>query len=180
MDQKGWHSRGYLPHFDSQDVVQFVTFRLADSLPKEALLKLRGAERAESLRDELLDQGLGVCWLRSDRIARIVGDAFLVFDGERYRLHAWTIMPNHVHVLLTVLPATPLGTIVSSWKRFTARKANSEISRIGAFWQDDYWDRFIRNNDHFAATESYIDLNPVKAGLVEEAHLWPWGSARLR
>jgi putative transposase len=117
MDHKGWHSRGYLPHFDSQDVVQFVTFRLADSLPKEAVLKLRGTARPESLRDELLDQGLGACWLRSDRIARIVEDAFLVFDGERYRLHAWTIMPNHVHVLLTVLPATPLGTIVSSWKR---------------------------------------------------------------
>jgi putative transposase len=142
MDHKGWHSRGYLPHFDSQDVVQFVTFRLADSLPKEALLNLRGAARAESLRDELL--------------------------------------PNHVHVLPTVLPATPLGTIVSSWKRFTARKANSEIGRTGAFWQDDYWDRFIRNDDHFTTTESYIDLNPVKAGLVEEAHLWPWGSARLR
>jgi putative transposase len=180
MDHKGWHSRGYLPHFDSQDAVQFVTFRLADSLPQEAVLKLRGAARPESLRDELLDQGLGACWLRSDRIARIVEDAFLVFDGERYRLHAWTIMPNHVHVLLTVLPTTPLGTIVSSWKRFTARKANSEISRTGAFWQDDYWDRFIRNDDHFVATQSYIDLNPVKAGLVEEAHLWPWGSARLR
>jgi hypothetical protein len=149
MDHKGWHSRGYLPHFDSQDVVQFVTFRLADSLPKEALLNLRGAARAESLRDELFDQGLGACWLRSDRIARIVEDAFL-------------------------------GAIVGSWKRFTARKANSEIGRTGAFWQDDYWDRFIRNDDHFTATEIYVDLNPVKAGLVEEAHLWPWGSARLR
>jgi hypothetical protein len=84
MDHKGWHSRGYLPHFDSQDVVQFVTFRLADSLPKEAVLKLRGTARPESLRDELLDQGLGACWLRSDPIARIVEDAFLVFDGERY------------------------------------------------------------------------------------------------
>jgi REP element-mobilizing transposase RayT len=73
-----------------------------------------------------------------------------------------------------------LSAIVSSWKRFTARKANSDIGRAGAFWQDDYWDRFIRNEDHFAATESYIDLNPVKAGLVEDARLWPWGSARLR
>jgi hypothetical protein len=128
MDHKGWYSRGCLPHFDSRDVIQFVTFRLADSLPKEAVLRL----------------------------------------------------PNHVHVLLTVLPGKPLGTIVSSWKRFTAREANREIGRAGAFWQDDYWDRFIRNDEHFAATESYIDLNPVKAGLVAEAHLWPWGSARFR
>src|SRR3981081_4088405 len=106
MDHKGWHSRGYLPHFDSQDVVQFVTFRLADSLPQEAVVKLRGAARPESLRDELLDQGWGACWLRSDSIARIVEDAFLVFDGERYRLHAWTIMPNHVHVSSRSFPAS--------------------------------------------------------------------------
>ena len=89
-------------------------------------------------------------------------------------------MPNHVHVLLSILPGHPLGTIVSSWKRFTAREANIVLGRKGDFWQGDYWDRFIRNEEHFSATESYIDLNPVKAGLVEEAHLRPWGSARLR
>jgi putative transposase len=180
MDHKGWHSRGYLPHFDSQDVVQFVTFRLADSLPKEAALRLRDAAQPESLRDEFLDKGWGACWLRDDRIAEIVEQAFLIFDAERYRLHAWTIMPNHVHVLLSVLPGRPLGDIVSSWKRFTAREANIVLGRAGAFWQVDYWDRFIRNEEHFSATESYIDLNPVKAGLVAEAHLWPRGSARLR
>ena len=89
-------------------------------------------------------------------------------------------MPNHVHVLLTALPGRPLGSIVGSWKRFTAREANLLLGRTGDFWQLDYWDRFIRNEEHFAATESYIDLNPVKAGLVSEARLWPWGSARLR
>ena len=129
MDHKGWHSRGYLPHFDSQEIVQFVTFRLADSLPKEAALRLRNAAQPESLRDEFLDRGWGACWLRNDRVAQLVEQAFMIFDGERYRLHAWTI---------------------------------------------------IRNEEHFSATESYIDLNPVKAGLVAEAHLWPWGSARLR
>jgi putative transposase len=97
MAHKGWHSRGYLPHFDSQDVVQFVTFRLADSLPKEATLRLRDAAQPESLRDEFLDKGWGACWLRDDRVAGMVEHAFLIFDAERYRLHAWTIMPNHVH-----------------------------------------------------------------------------------
>jgi REP-associated tyrosine transposase len=149
MEHKGWHSRGYLPHFDSQDVVQFVTFRLADSLPKEVVVRLRDAAQPESLRDELLDRGWGACWLRLDHVAQIVENAFLAFDGDRYRLHAWTIMPNHVHVLLTVMPGKPLGTIVSSWKRFTAREANRILGRIGAFWQDDYWDRFIRNDEHF-------------------------------
>jgi REP element-mobilizing transposase RayT len=179
MDYKGWHSRGYLPHFDSQDVVQFVTFRLADSLPEEALVRIRGALRAEALREEMLDEGAGICWLRSDEIARLVEDAFLMFDGQRYRLHAWTIMPNHVHVLLTVLSRVPLGTIVSSWKRFTARAANRVLGRTGMFWQADYWDRFIRNEQHFAATKNNIDLNPVKARLVDEPRLWPWSSARF-
>src|SRR5215831_12166769 len=120
MPHKGWHSRGYLPHFDSQDVVQFVTFRLADSLPAEALVKLRTAAKPESLRDEMLDHGWGACWLRRDDVARLVEEAFLAFDGSRYRLLAWTIMPNHVHVLFAVMSGHPLGTIVSTWKRFTA------------------------------------------------------------
>jgi REP element-mobilizing transposase RayT len=89
-------------------------------------------------------------------------------------------MPNHVHVLFTVLSLASLGDIVSSWKRFTARQANRQLGRSGAFWQTEYWDRFIRNERHFAAAESYIDQNPVKAGLVEHAQQWPHGSARLK
>src|SRR5215467_5594103 len=129
MSHKGWHSRNYLPHFDSQDVIQFVTFRLADSLPAEAIRRLKTADRAETLRHEMLDRGWGACWLRSEPIARLVEDAFLEFDAVRYRLHAWTVMPNHVHVLFTVLPETSLGSIVSSWKRFTARQANQLLKR---------------------------------------------------
>ena len=118
--------------------------------------------------------------MRKDPIGKLVEDAFLAFDGQRYRLHAWTIMPNHVHVLFSVMPDVSLGTIVSSWKRFTARQANVQLGRSGAFWQTDYWDRFIRNEAHFAAVEDYIDQNPVKAGLVSDALLWPHGSARLK
>ena len=164
MDHKGWHSRGYLPHFDSQDVVQFVTFRLADSLPKEAIARIQSAAQPESMRDEILDRGLGACWLKVGAVAHVVEQSFFAFDGSRYRLHAWTIMPNHIHVLFTVLPGKPLGTIISSWKRFSAREANTLLGRKGAFWQDDYWDRFIRNAAHYEATIDYIDLNPVKAG----------------
>jgi putative transposase len=180
MQHKGWHSRGYVPHFDSQDVIQFVTYRLADSLPQEALARLAVAAQPESLRDKMLDRGWGACWLRCAEIAKIVENAFLAFDGMRYRLHAWTVMPNHVHVLFTALPEYPLGTIVSSWKRFTAREANKQLGRNGAFWQADYWDRFVRNETHFAAAVTYIDQNPVKAGLVDADHLWPHGSARFR
>jgi putative transposase len=180
MAHKGWHSRNYLPHFDSQDVVQFVTFRLVDSLPSEALARLKDVDRPETARHEMLDKGWGACWLQAEPIARLVEDAFLAFDGTRYRMHAWTIMPNHAHVLFSVMPAHPLGEIVGSWKRFTARKANEHLGRSGSFWQTEYWDRFIRNDAHFGASEEYIDQNPVKAGLVAEPRLWPYGSARLK
>jgi putative transposase len=179
MEHKGWHSRGYLPHFDSEDTIQFVTYRLADSLPKEALARIRFAAQPESLRDEMLDCGWGACWLGRPDIAELVENAFLAFDGSRYRLHAWTIMPNHVHVLISGVAGVTLGSIVSSWKRFTAREANRQLGRNGAFWQDDYWDRFIRNEEHFFATIDYIDQNPVKAGLADQPRLWSWGSARF-
>jgi REP element-mobilizing transposase RayT len=169
-----------VPHFDSQDVTQFVTFRLADSLPAAVLARLADAARPETLRHEMLDHSWGECWLRSEPIARLVEDAFFMFDGARYRLHAWTIMPNHVHVLLTVKPDHPLGSVVGSWKRFTARKANEHLKRSGPFWQTEYWDRFVRNEAHFSAAEEYIDQNPVKAGLVSESRLWPYGSARFK
>jgi REP element-mobilizing transposase RayT len=180
MMNKGWHSRNYLPHFDSPDVVQFITFRLADSLPRQAFERLREADRAETLREDFLDEGFGACWLKSEPIARLVEDAFLQFDGDRYRLHAWTIMPNHVHVLCSMEDGTSLGKVVGSWKRFTARKANELLNRTGPFWQTEYWDRFIRNEAHFHAIDHYIDSNPVKAKLVAEARLWPYGSARLK
>jgi REP element-mobilizing transposase RayT len=89
-------------------------------------------------------------------------------------------MPNHVHVLFSIVPNVSLGTVVGSWKRFTARHANALLGRSGAFWQTDYWDRFIRNEIHFAAIETYIDQNPVKAGLVRHARDWSYGSARLK
>jgi|AraplaMF_Cvi_mMS_1032046.scaffolds.fasta_scaffold39674_2 REP element-mobilizing transposase RayT len=180
MEPKGWHSRGYLPHFDSQDVVQFVTYRLSDSLPLEALERIRLSDRPETLRDELLDRGWGACWLRQAPVAEIVEQSFFAFDGDRYRLHAWTIMPNHVHVLFGVRSEVTLSDIVASWKKFTARQANRLLGRTGPFWQADYWDRFIRNDAHFDAAVSYIDNNAVKAGLAKTPADWAWGSARLR
>ena len=179
MQSKGWHSRGYLPHFDSQEIVQFVTYRLADSLPAEALERIRLSDRPERLRDDLLDSGSGACWLRLPQIAQVVEHSFFAFDGDRYRLHAWTIMPSHVHVLFTVLGRATLSDIVASWKKFTARQCNQQLGRSGPFWMADYWDRFIRNDAHFDSAVSYVDNDPVKAGLVKTPDQWEWGSARF-
>jgi REP element-mobilizing transposase RayT len=180
VSHKGWHSRGYLPHFDSAETVQFVTFRLADSLPKNVVEAL--ADRPDRLAEtnEQLDSGLGSCWLKEPEIAGAVEAALLHFDGERYRMLSWCIMPNHVHVVIEAAGSHGLGAIVRGWKSFSAIQANRTLRRSGAFWHRDYFDRFIRDEGHLERTIEYVENNPVKAGLVPSAGDWPWGSARLR
>jgi REP element-mobilizing transposase RayT len=182
-----WHSRGYLPHFEGGSIPQFVTFRLADSLPKQKLMEwdeeLRHwpAERAAAERrrriEDYLDRGAGEALLRSPRLARLVEGALLYFDAQRYRVHAWVVMPNHVHVLFTPLESWTLSSIVGSWKSFTAKQAGRLLNGRGSFWQEDYYDRFIRNRQHFTRAKEYIESNPVKAGLCAASEDWEFGSA---
>ncbi len=180
MNHKGWHSRGYLRHFDSAEVVQFVTFRLADSLPKNVVVALAAHPDQLAETNEELDRGLGACWLKEPAIAAAVEATLLHFDGECYRVLSWCVMPNHVHVVIEALAANQLGSIVRSWKSFAASQANQILGRSGAFWHRDYFDRFIRDEGHLERTIEYVENNPVKAGLVPSASDWPWGSARLR
>jgi len=175
---KGWHSRGYLPHFDSPETVQFVTFRLADSLPRDRIEALRSMPDAMLQADQELDAGLGECWLRNAEIAALTQEILLHFDGERYRLLAWCIMPNHVHVVVETLEPHTVSNVVKSWKSFTSRRANARLGRTGAFWDADYFDRYMRNEDHLMRTIEYVENNPVKAGLVDKTADWPWSSAR--
>ena len=180
VDPKGWHSRGYLPHFDSPDTLQFITFRLADSLPQAVQQVMRHREYDVHLIDRELDSGLGACWLTRPEIAWLVEGALLHFDDRRYRLLAWCLMPNHVHAIVELLDSHSLGNIVRSWKSFTAHRANALLGRTGSFWHADYFDRYMRHEDHLAQTIEYVEQNPVKAGLVRDSRDWRWSSARLR
>jgi putative transposase len=166
---KGWVSRGYLPHFDTPEVIQSVTFRLADSLPAGIL---------DTEVDSVLDAGHGRCLLRHTEIADLVERALLHFDADRYRLLAWVVMPNHVHVL--VQPGVPLAELLHTWKSFTGKAINRLLGERGAVWQPDYYDRFIRDEPHLAAAIAYVENNPVKAGLCTKAEEWRWGSAYWR
>ena len=185
-EHKAWYSRGYVPHFDSAGIIQMVGFRLGDSLPREAIdrldqeLKFKpDRERLEYIH-EYLDKGFGACHLRDHRIATLVKVALIYFDNQRYRLHAWVIMPNHVHVLFGVFDNHPLAKVVQSWKGFTAREANKILERKGKFWQRDYFDRFIRDEGHFYDALNYIHMNPVKACLVNKPEDWPYSSAYMK
>ena len=189
MDQwaRGWHSRLYFPHFDGGEITQSVTFHLGDSFPTALKERWRDelkflpqleAERERRKRIEAyLDLGYGEAILRDERIAALVEAALLFFDNERYHLHAWVIMPNHVHALFTLMPPFPMEKILHSWKSFTFHEANKVLHRKGDLWFHDYFDRYIRDENHFHNVIAYIENNPVKAGLCESPEGWPWSSA---
>ena len=180
-----------MPHRDHDGAVHHVTFRLADSLPASVVARWKEeiaddpAFRDDRARQQQMyervqrfeDAGHGKCQLRRPEIAVLVREALLRFDGERYRLAAWCIMPNHVHVLLRQTQGVRLGEIVGSWKKWTARRANQILGRDGRFWMRDFRDRAIRSARHWAFTLHYIESNPVKAGLCRRPEDWRWGSA---
>ncbi len=178
-EHRGWRSRGYLPHLDAANLVQHIVFRLADSLPsgiRAKIAKIPADDRVLAI-DGALDRGHGRRDLANPLIAQLVQSALLAFDGERYALNAWCIMPNHVHTLVEIRPEHRLDQIVHSWKSYTAKHANRLLNRDGSFWAPEYFDRFMRSDEHLAATLHYIEENPMKAGLCANAVDWQFSSA---
>ena len=89
-------------------------------------------------------------------------------------------MPNHVRALFTLKAGHAFCDILHSWKSYTSNVANRLLDRSGEFWYPDYFDRFIRNEEHLARAVEYIEMNPVEAGLCQRPEDWPYSSARLR
>jgi putative transposase len=182
---KGWHERGRLPHFDAPGVIQFITYRLADSMPValrhvwEPIERIADARERITRREAFLDEGHGACHLRAARAAAFVEENLLRHDGAAYCLLGWCVMPNHVHVLLRV-EQLPLDRILHAWKSYTATRINRLLARRGKLWQEEYYDRFIRDRDQLDKAVRYLESNPVKARLSSSPADWPWGSARLR
>jgi REP element-mobilizing transposase RayT len=185
-----------LPHWRVDGGTYAVTFRLADSLPGAVLGKWKAERagivaRAEQMGrplseleckrlDELhserverwLDQGHGSCLLRDERIAAMVRDTLLHFDGTRYTLRAWCVMPNHVHAVLRTHPGCDLSRIILSWKGFSGKRAREILGDVGggAFWQKEAYDHLVRDSADLAHQISYVLRNPAAAGLGD----WPW------
>lgn len=190
LREAGWHSRGYLPHFDGRCIPQFITLHLADTIPRkvierwqEELTQLEEKQAQILLQrriEKYLDQGYGSCFLKDHRIATIVQHSLLKFDGVRYNLFSWVVMPNHSHSLLTRFDNWDLKRLMHSHKSYTAHEANKILQRNGQFWMEDYFDRYIRNAEHFRNAVSYIEHNPVKAGLCAKPSDWPFSSAWFR
>jgi len=171
-----------LPHWQAEGRAIFLTWRLRGSLPAGSGWRLQKIEKRPGRRflaaDRELDAGAtGPRWLGDPKIARCVEGA--IFRGSelgQYVLRAYVVMPNHVHILIEPLAA--LRRITNGIKGVSARCANRFLGRTGrAFWQDESFDHWIRDERQFEKVRLYIEQNPVKAGLVEKAELWRWSSA---
>ncbi|NLT71579.1 MAG: leucine--tRNA ligase [Verrucomicrobiaceae bacterium] len=190
-----------LPHWTQDGATYAVTFRLADSLAKSVLdayraereelsaeVKRKGgkirSEDASRLRqlyseriESYLDSGKGECWLARPEIADRVAATLKHFDGDRYDLYAWCVMPNHVHVVLQPKGEHSLESILHSWKSYTGNEINKALQRSGEVWQAESYDHLIRDLDDLNANIAYTLNNPANAGLGE----WKWrGSAFSR
>lgn len=187
--EKRWHTRGYLPHLELPGATQFITWRLADSLPASVLAKIRAEadlleERSRNLYlaeriDAFCDTGHGECVLADFRAAKIIEDALFVQNGRAYDLRAWAVMPNHVHVLLQIGTSESLSQIMHQIKGSSAREINRVLGRRGRLWQPEYFDRVIHGNAKIQEKSNYIEANPVQAGLCKLPNEWSWSSANL-
>ena len=180
------HGKNRLPHWDQSSATFFVTFRLADSIPAEKLTRWRSeraawlastppphtAEQEHDYHDQFtarieawLDLGAGNCALRDPATRAITAASFAPFDGARHWQHAWVVMPNHVHLLFSLLAPHTLEALLQSWKGFTAHATNRILGKAGDFWMRDYFDRLIRDSTHFWRCARYIRRNPESARL---------------
>jgi REP-associated tyrosine transposase len=204
-----FHYRRHLPHFQPPGATLFVTFRLAGSIPAKTLHELQDeARRLEAVLalipdsetrtsqayvadrrlfgewDNALDAGdSGPHWLNDRRVAAVVCDSLLHRDGVAYDLHAYCVMPNHVHAVFQPLPEAdgrerPLFAILHSLKRYTARQANQVLKRQGAFWQHESYDHVVRDDEEWQRIVNYVLNNPVAAGLAQSRADWEWSYSK--
>ncbi len=188
MSQQDWYQWHNLPHYNSGGIYQVITYRLDDSLPQsklreleQQLQRLKPEQRDTAQRQQIeawLDAGYGSCILKHENNGQLVQDSFKHFHGKKYDLIAWVVMPNHVHVMIHLYIGQDLWKIVQSWKKYSSNRFEIPPDiRQPPHWQYDYWDRYVRNQQHFHNAVFYIENNPVTAGLVTTPTAWRFSSA---
>lgn len=165
-----------LPHWQQDDRMQSVTIRLADSLPAEKLNIWNEARKNWSNHhpkpwnldtqqeyhqkfivpfERWLDAGSGSCLFREAKNQEILETALMKFQDSKVSHQSWVIMPNHAHLLF--IPLIPMEKLIQSWKGVSARFIGK-----GSIWQENYFDRMIRDGEHFCNLVRYIRRNPRK------------------
>jgi 1-hydroxy-2-methyl-2-(E)-butenyl 4-diphosphate synthase len=133
-----------------------------NSLTAVMAIRAELADLQENVIEPVLNESHGECELKRPEIASLVLDAIKHFDGDRYTLHAWSVMPNHVHVVFQPHEGQKLEKILHSWKSFTGKKANELLGRTGGFWQEEYYDHVVRDGEDFGNQVRYVLENPLK------------------
>lgn len=196
----------HLPHWRQEGATYFVTCRLSDSLPRQRLRELAGIQAqwqqqageqsSDEQREQLartlmerierwLDLGAGSCLLATPHAAEVVGEALRHFHNHRYELGCYVIMPNHVHVIVRPFDdeVCPLERILQSWKSYTSRQLPRPNTCQARLWQQESFDRIIRDEEHLYRCVQYIGSNPTRAELADGYALWmnpDWESAGWR
>ena len=197
----GFHCRGTLPHLKREGGTYFVCFREAGSLPSEVVRRLK-SERESLLHeayvakrpltwheqkqvfawyservDRHLDAGHGGCHMRHPEFATIMAYAIRFFEGQRYEVKAWVVMPNHVHAVVWPMPSHSLSEILHSWKSYTSHEFNKRLAnKVVPFWQAESFEHLIRDDEDLHRCCAYTLMNPVNAGLCGEPQQWRWSS----
>lgn len=127
-----------------------------------------------------VDAGRGACWLGRSDVANLLTDHLLAMHGKLFDLKSWVIMPNHVHLLAGIGWQINLAQVMKQLKGASARDINGLVGRSGTLWFREYFDRYIRDEEHYANTVGYIERNPIKAGLCLAPEDWPFSSASCR
>ena len=178
----------HLPHWKREGATYWITFRLADSLPKTKLASWKrerdiwlhwnpppwdpdtrdAYQRLFGERLEYwLDAGYGSCVLRRRDCRECVRNCLMRFQNERLCIHHGVIMPNHVHLLLEPLQGEDISTLLKGIKGASGRGCNSNLHSRGTFWMDESYDHIVRDREEYAHYVRYIDSNPKKAKLRE-------------
>jgi REP element-mobilizing transposase RayT len=185
-----------LPHWTCNGATYAITYRLGDSLPQKLIGQLqfeindiknrvRQAKRDYTLEElnrleflqvgfieKYLDAGYGSCLLKIPEAAGIVKESLFYFNGVRYDLHAWCIMPNHLHLIVEPLFEWTLSQITHTWKSYTVHEINKTLNRKGELWDSESYDHIIRDEADYQHCLHYLLQNPEKANLKN----WPWCS----
>ena len=185
----------YRPHWSQAGAIVFITFRTDDSIPRDVLrrwerekaewIRQRGfkghwshvvpnmsdkeqrqfQKRFHRCQEDFLDTCHGRCVLRQPELSQIVANSLLHFDGVRYRMGDFVVMPNHVHLLAAFATADTMKQQCDSWLHYTAVHINRQLSEKGKFWQQEPFDHLVRSIEQFDYLRRYISENPRKANL---------------
>jgi REP element-mobilizing transposase RayT len=184
-------ARRRLPHWRQSGATYFITFRLADSLPQSLLHQwqheraiwlrwhpppwgadeqLAYEERFTSRLQEWLDAGVGACHLRRSDVRAKVEHSLLHFDGKRYAIDAFVLMPNHVHAVIAPTDDYDLSMILRGIKGVSANECNKLLRRKSSFWMEESYDHIVRDANELTIFRVYVSENPGKAGLKPEEY----------